>query len=144
MSRPELELVFELEVTCDAPVALGRTSGEAMMIPITGGRFWGPAMAGEVLSGGADWAVRLDNGALRIDARYAIRTDDGVIIQVHNRGNNHADPQNNPSMVMLTTPSFIAPQGTYDWLNDATFIATVTPDLEAMSGVHVHIYRAKL
>lgn len=141
---PRTELVFELQVTCDPPTPIGRVGGEAMMIPITGGTVSGERVRGEVLAGGADWAVKRDDGALFIDAHYAFRTHDGVVVQVHNSGPNRIDPETNPTMTMVTSPVFKAPEGDYGWLNDATFVGTVTPDLEQGSGVHVRVYRVVL
>lgn len=139
---PRAEQVFEAEVACESPVMLGKSNGgDAMMIPILGGKVTGPALQGKVLPGGADWAVKRQDGVFCIDARYAIETRDGVIIQVFNRGRNVMDPETNPTLTMLTSPSFVAPDGPYAWLNDAVFVATVTPLMAGRQGVHVTFFR---
>jgi len=139
---PRAELVFEAEVECDPPSMLGKSNGgDAMMIPILGGKVSGPALQGSVLPGGADWAVKREDGVFCIDARYAIKTGDGVVIQVFNRGKNAIDPATNPTLTMLTSPSFVAPDGPYAWLNDAVFVGTVTPLTQQRAGVHVSFFK---
>lgn len=139
---PRAELVFELDVNCEAPTMLGRSGGgDAMMIPINGGTVRGRGLNGEVLAGGADWAIKRDDGFFCVDARYAIKAEDGTIIQVFNRGTNRLDLEANPSMTMLTTPSFIAPDGSHAWLNDTVFVGTVAPNMSKPSTVHVAIFK---
>lgn len=138
---PRAELVFEAEVACDPPEMLGKSNGgDAMMIPILGGKVSGPGLQGEVLPGGADWAVKRQDGVFCVDAHYAIKSEDGVVIQVCNRGRYAIDPETNPTLTMLTSPSFVAPDGPYAWLNDAVFVATVTP-LQDRGGVHVTFFK---
>ena len=139
---PRLELIFEAEVACDPPTMLGKSNGgDAMMIPILGGKVTGPALQGKVLPGGADWAVKRQDGVFCIDAHYAIETTDGAIIQVFNRGRNAIDPETNPSLTMLTSPSFVAPDGPHAWLNDTLFVGTVTPRMGDRGGVHVRFFK---
>ncbi|NND66369.1 MAG: DUF3237 family protein, partial [Halioglobus sp.] len=40
-AAPRTEFVLELQVDCEPPTLLGRSGGEAMMIPITGGKVSG-------------------------------------------------------------------------------------------------------
>lgn len=140
---PRAEAVFELSVTCDTPTSLGRLKGgNALMIPITGGKVSGDRLAGEVLPGGADWAIRYEDGMTIIDARYAIKADDGTIIQVFNGGANRiVQDGSNTIPIMLTTPRFVAPEGPHDWLNHSVFVGTLTPDMEAGFAVNIVIFK---
>ena len=91
--QPGFEFVFELNATLDPAIAIGETPhGVRRMVPITGGRFEGPAIRGSVLPGGADWQVVRGDGANELEALYLLRTDDGVVIQVRNRGLRHGPP----------------------------------------------------
>jgi hypothetical protein len=91
---------FTVELT-EEPWQLGRTSdlGDRRIIPITGGRFNGPLLNGDILSNGADWQVVTGDGATIVDTRYLLRMDDGSLvylrIQLH----------------------FETASATYDWLN---------------------------
>ena len=48
-------------------------------MPITGGRFAGPDLNGDILDNGADWQVVTDDGATVVDTRYLLRLDDGAL-----------------------------------------------------------------
>ncbi|HEY9216602.1 MAG TPA: DUF3237 family protein [Phenylobacterium sp.] len=122
MEAPALTFAFEALVDIGAPVAMGETAlGKRLFIPIVGGRFEGPDIAGEVIPGGADWQTVRPDGCTLIEAVYALRAADGAVIAVHNRG--LVDPQA-PGLVR-TTPVFDAPRGPHDWLNRSVFVGTL-------------------
>ena len=134
--QPALELAFEVHATLAPVLSVGETpQGMRRVIPITGGRFEGPKLKGEVVPGGADWQFDRPDGVTELEALYLLRTQDGAHIQVHNRGLRHG-----PAEVMSrlragaavapeeyyfrATPSFSAPAGRYEWLNRSLFLCT--------------------
>jgi uncharacterized protein DUF3237 len=130
---PTTELAVELYVTLSPAVTVGESDGGTrQFIPITGGRFSGDGIRGEVMAGGADWQLRRPDGVTEVNALYSIRTDDGAVIVVDNRGIivPPAPPAAGaaPGRVYISTsPTFHAPQGKYDWLNKTRFVGTITP-----------------
>jgi hypothetical protein len=133
VEAPKTELVLEAYVTIAPAVQIGQSdAGTRRFIPITGGRFVGDGIKGEVLAGGADWQLVRPDGVLEVNALYAIRTDDGVTIEVDNRGVIvPAAPagagQPARQAYVRTTPRFHAPQGKYDWLNKGLFVGGIAP-----------------
>ena len=84
---PRLERLFRATVEIGAPLSVGMTPlGERRIIPITGGRFEGEKLSGEVLAGGADWQLVRPDGTALLEARYTLRTRDGALVYVRNRG----------------------------------------------------------
>jgi hypothetical protein len=71
----------------------GGPLGERRVVAITGGRFEGPRLQGEIVPGGADWQIVRADGALDIDARYAMRTTSGAMIRVVSQGYRHGPPE---------------------------------------------------
>ena len=145
------EWVMRLEVTCGPEQTMGDTpDGRRTNYDILGGTLRGSAISGVVLAGGADWFLERPDGVGQLDARYSLRTDDGVIINVWNRGLlRYADglreqdlaswPPRCDQYVCHCTPTFLAPQGRYDWLNKGMFVGEVSyPDAD---GVVVDFYR---
>jgi Protein of unknown function (DUF3237) len=130
VEAPATELTMELYVTLAPAVVVGASdAGRRQFIPITGGRFVGNGVRGEVMSGGADWQLVRPDGVLEVNALYSIRTDDGVVIVVDNRGiiapgEARADGSTGPAYVR-TAPRFHAPEGKYEWLNRSTFVGTI-------------------
>jgi hypothetical protein len=134
--KPDLQLLFEAQGVLDASIVLGNTpAGLKRVVPILGGTFTGPKMAGTIVPGGADWQyVRADDVTV-VEARYLLRTDDGVLIEVHNRGLRHGPAE---TMRRLTagenvspadyyfraTPVLTAPAGKYDWLNRHLYVCS--------------------
>jgi uncharacterized protein DUF3237 len=134
--KPDLQLLFEARGVLDASIVVGQTpEGLKRVVPILGGTFEGPRMRGELVSGGADWQYVRGDGVTVVEARYLLRTDDNVLIEVHNRGlrhgpeeimrrlaaGEHVDPS---EYYFRAAPSFSAPAGKYDWLNESLFLCT--------------------
>jgi Protein of unknown function (DUF3237) len=140
---PSAEFLFELDVTCDAPQLLGTKLGaRMMMIPITGGTITGPAFSGSVMPGGADWAVVHSDGTTQVDARYAIQATDGTIIQVFNTSTMRMEQGGGAMPPVITSPRFIAPEGSYDWLNYGVYVGTLHVDPSGPGGgVRVRVFR---
>jgi hypothetical protein len=125
---PTTELAVELYVAISPAIAVGESDhGTRQFIPITGGRFSGDGIRGEVMAGGADWQLRRPDGVLEVNALYSLRTDDGAVIVVDNRGIIVPPAAAGGAGYVRTAPTFHAPQGKYDWLNKTTFVGTITP-----------------
>ncbi len=103
-------------------------TGERRIIPITGGRFEGAKMRGEILSGGADWQIVAADGTAILEARYTLRTDDGALIYVRNNGFRHGPPEVLAAIArgeqvdpikyyFRATPTFETGDKKYAWLN---------------------------
>jgi hypothetical protein len=94
--QPQLEWMARFEVALSAPpFELGPTSalGRRRIIPITGGRFDGPLLSGEILDNGADWQVVTGDGVALIDTRYLLRLSDGALAYLQTRGFRHGPPE---------------------------------------------------
>ena len=134
-AAPSLAFVMELAIELAPALDLGVTpAGFRRMVPITGGRFEGPKIRGDVLPGGADWQILRNDGVLHVEARYALRTSDGALIYVKNSGLRHGPPEimerliaGHPvdprSYYFRTAPRFEVSAPQYDWLNRYIFIA---------------------
>jgi uncharacterized protein DUF3237 len=84
---PQLELVARFEIELAQSLKIGDTPhGSRRVIPITGGRFEGPRLRGEVLAGGADWLTVRPDGMSVIDTRYTLRTHDDALISIFTAG----------------------------------------------------------
>lgn len=84
---PVLEKLYYIEVTCSPPVPVGDIgAGSLNVIPISGGRFEGPRMRGEVLSIGAGWNTIQPNLIGKVDTRYVLKADDGALIALCTEG----------------------------------------------------------
>jgi hypothetical protein len=129
------ELVMELRVEIGPPTEVGDSdAGHRQFIPITGGIFVGDGIRGTVVPGGADWQLLRADGVRELVAIYAIQTDDGTTITVENRGILTPAPTNNGQPYIRSTPTFHAPVGKYEWLNQGIFVGSVTvvPDGDAV------------
>jgi hypothetical protein len=127
VATPATELVMEAFVSIAARVAVGPSDeGIRQFIPITGGRFVGRDIRGDVMAGGADWQLVRADGVVEVNALYSIKADDGAVIVVDNRG--IIVPAAGGGIgYARTAPRFHAPQGKYEWLNKASFVGTITP-----------------
>ena len=126
---PSLELLCHVAVKIAAPQLIGTVlTGERRIIPITGGRFEGQRMRGEILPGGADWQIVAADGTAILEARYTLKTDDGALIYVRNTGYRHGPPealaaiargeQVDPAKYYFrATPTFETGDKKYAWLN---------------------------
>lgn len=126
---PRLEMLCHVAVKVAAPQLIGAVlAGERRIIPITGGRFEGPRMRGEILAGGADWQIVAADGTALLEARYTLRTDDGALIYVRNIGVRHGPPEVlaaiargeliDPSKYYFrAVPAFETGAPKYAWLN---------------------------
>jgi hypothetical protein len=96
LPKPQLDYMARFTVDLIAPVwELGTTSplGQRRIVPITGGRFAGPLMNGEILNNGADWQIVTADGTAIIDTRYLLRLDDGALAYLQTKGYRHGPPE---------------------------------------------------
>ena len=139
---PRLEFAFEEIVTLGQAIPVGETPiGRRNIVPITGGTVSGPGIEGTIIAGGWDWQLVRSDGCTQIEADYMIRTSDGVVINVINVGA-LCPPRAGETGPPKTQPRFEAPQGKYEWLNQAAFIGTLelAPD-SATPAVRIRFYK---
>ena len=139
---PHLEFVLEETVALGSDVKVGATPrGERNITPITGGTFTGPALHGKVLPGGWDWQV-VGSRCLWLEANYFIQADDGTVINVLNKGT-WCSHDGKDDAITLTTPTFEAPVGKYDWMNYGAFVGTAEDiSVPGKPAVRIRFYRA--
>ena len=121
------EHVFDANVNIGGLLNFGKSKyGERRIIPITGGRFKGPDIEGEVLPGGADWQLTRPDGDVELYARYTLKTNDGALIQVQNRVlmhmSNDGQPPYTRSVIDFEAPS----ESKHAWLNHAIFLGALS------------------
>ena len=134
---PPLVFAFRAIVDIGTPVELGVSAGvRKRVIPITGGTFAGPDIAGVVLDGGADWQSIRADGTADILARYTLRADDGTSISIVNPGFRHGPAaviaqlargeDTDPALYYFrTTPRFeVADASVHAWLGRHAFVCT--------------------
>src|SRR6185295_3165950 len=139
---PVLEFSFEERVTIDSAVVLGDTAfGHRQYIPITGGTVTGPKLKGQVLPGGHDFQITFAaSKCTQLSADYFLKADDGTVIHVFNEG---LSCPGAPGTIFR--PKLEAPKGPFEWMTNATFVATL--DLEGtppkVEAVRIRFYQVK-
>jgi hypothetical protein len=79
--RSQHLLTLRLDVDFRGMQRIGDTvAGRRRVAPITGGRFEGERLKGEVLPGGADWVINRPDGHMAIDVRITLKEADGALI----------------------------------------------------------------
>lgn len=151
-ATPTLERLFRAVVEIAAPLSVGMTPrGERRIIPITGGRFEGEKLAGDVLPGGADWQLVRSDGTAVLEARYTLRTQDGALVYVRNRGVRSGPPGvlarlargeavDPASYYFRTRPEFETGAPQYAWLND---LLAVCSAVRAANSVTLDFYAVR-
>ncbi|HTQ35442.1 MAG TPA: DUF3237 domain-containing protein [Steroidobacteraceae bacterium] len=132
---PGLTHVFSLRGELAPPVEQGEIDGgRRRFIPITGGKVYGPLLAGIVRPGGGDWQTVLPGGLTDVLARYFIEAEDGTVIGVTNTGVRTATPEVIDRLTrglevppdqyyFRATPRFEVRPGPHDWLRRHVFVA---------------------
>ena len=139
---PVIEFAFEERVTLDPAVVLGDTAiGYRQYIPITGGTVAGPRLKGQVVPGGFDFQLtHAASKCTQLSADYFLKAEDGTLIHVFNEG---LVCPGAPRTIFR--PKLEAPKGTYDWMTQATFVATL--ELEGtppkVDAVRIRFYQVK-
>ena len=91
---PGLVHVWDLLAEVSPPIEIGETPhGIRRIVPINGGKVFGPRLNGRVLPGGADFQYWRTDGVTEIQARYVIEADSGALINIDNGGIRHGPPE---------------------------------------------------
>lgn len=137
MGSLRTRFLFTLEISLHPIHDLGTTPlGSRRIVPVSGGRFEGPRLRGEVLPDvGGDWLLLRADGTYQSDVRLALQTDDGALISMTYRGIRHADPAVSeriargesvaPGEYYLRTLALLetaSPE--YGWVNDLVAVGT--------------------
>lgn len=92
MTELRVRPLFTLLLAVAPPINVGKTPGVDRRVGvITGGRFEGDKLRGELFpGGGSDWqSIRPGDGAWMINVRIVLKTDDGHIIAMPYTGIRH-------------------------------------------------------
>jgi Protein of unknown function (DUF3237) len=91
LPEPRLTRVYRLQASLGEPLDLGDSArGRRRIVPLTGGTFTGPEIAGRLLPGAsADWQIVLPDGTALADVRYTLQTDGGDVLYVQSQGVRH-------------------------------------------------------
>ena len=129
-------ITLTLTVDFAGMVNIGPTpAGLRRIAPVSGGRFVGERMNGEVLAGGNDWVINRADGVMVIDVRLTLKTDDNALIYLSYQGRFLAEPDamERFSKGILLDPSeyslamvarFECGDPRYDWLNNVIAVGT--------------------
>jgi hypothetical protein len=132
---PSLRYAFTARVELLAPIEQGTVDGKRMrLVPISGGRVYGPRLTGEVLPGGGDWQAIGPGGLTEVNARYTLKAADGTVIDVVNTGVRTASDQVTQAIArgeavppdayyFRTSPRFTVGSGKHAWLRRTMFVA---------------------
>jgi len=136
---PALRLAWIAEVNIGNKQDLGvGPLGQRFVVPILGGRFSGPRLAGRVLPGGADRQLLRPDGVRELDALYDMQTDDGTVITVHNQvlvDDTGPGPRYARSVVRASVA-----HGAHDWLSRRILVGTLESLRPARAAVRVTVY----
>jgi hypothetical protein len=85
--------LFVMHLDVEPIVRFGLTpDGDRRVGVVTGGRFEGERLSGEVFGGGADWQIVRPDGATTLDVRLMLRTSEGVLVGMFYRGLRYGSP----------------------------------------------------
>ena len=138
------ELLFDITAYLAPPIIIPATpEGDRVIIYVTGGKFSGPRLKGEVLPGGGDWFLVRPDGIGTLDVRIVLKTEDGEAVYMIYRGIAHLPPGGLGSgpFPIRTAPNFFASRnGKYAWLNS---VQALGEGEIVDGGVKYRIYEAK-
>jgi len=136
LPAPRLTQIYRLAATLGQPLDLGeRPEGHRRIVPLTGGRFTGPELRGELLAGAsADWQTVLADGTALGDIRYTLKTDAGELLYVQSRSVRHGSADvlarlgrgedvGASEYTFRTSTSIETAAPGLDWLNKGVFIS---------------------
>jgi hypothetical protein len=135
------ELLFEIQADLAPPhVIANAPDGNRIIVYVTGGKFQGPRMRGEVLPGGGDWFLSRPDGVGCLDVRIVLKTDDGELIYMTYCGRTKLGPDGAPG-ALQTAPTFMtSTKGKYAWLNAVQAVGEGGP---TQSGVKYTVHEVK-
>jgi len=147
----ETQLLFEMSAGLAEPIpVVGTPEGDRIIFYVTGGKFEGPRLRGEVLPGGGDWFLARPDNVGVLDVRVVLRTDDGEPIYMTYRGIAKLPPgglgSGDPTPIR-TAPMFaVSTKGKYAWLNSVQAVAEGEPTAGAdgqPAGVRYRVYEVR-
>jgi hypothetical protein len=122
--------LFTISIELHPILDLGATpAGHRRIVPVSGGRFSGERLRGEILPhAGSDLLLTRNDGAFQQDVRLALRTDDGALILMTYRGVRHSSSEVATRIArgesvpptdyyLRTAPFFETAAPAYAWLN---------------------------
>jgi len=130
MTKLQSRHLFTITMTLPPTIEVGETpAGRRRVFAVSGGRFEGDRLKGDVLSHGAsDLLLVGTDGASRPKAGVVLRTDDGALILMTYRGVRHASSDvqaridagervSASEYYLRTAPMFETASAQYAWLN---------------------------
>lgn len=140
--NPATEYLFTIFATIDAVMNVGETAtGQVRAIPITGGEVKGEGISGRVVPGGADWQRTRSDGVTELEATYAIELADRTVVKVVNRGIIVPPESGSTTSYFRTAIEFAAPNGKWQWLNEAIFLCTAGLVQDRPNTVQVDVFK---
>ncbi len=145
----KLTPLFVIRADLGGNFAVGAApAGNRTVAVVTGGRFEGERLSGDVLPPGADWVLMDSEGWGRIDVRLCLRTDDDANIYMHYLGWLRFDEAFASARAsggetqfgdlnFTTHPSFETGDERYQWLNH---LVTVAEGRVIPGGVEYQVY----
>lgn len=91
--------------------------------PISGGRFAGPRLTGDVLAGGTVHILPRNDGVTVVETACTLRTSEGDLLALSARA--LFDEAGRASSSVHAVPEFDVPTGAHDWLNRAVLVASL-------------------
>ncbi|RIV80148.1 DUF3237 domain-containing protein [Aurantiacibacter xanthus] len=124
---PQFETALEVLAEVGTTIEVGASPvGHRRIVPITGGWFRGPGLAGIVMPGGADRQLVRADGIRELDAIYELLADDGTVLMVHNRVLiDTTNPPEGEDRYARSVVTVAAPEGPHDWLNRRVLVGTL-------------------
>ena len=133
---PRLSKVYRLEATLGQPLELGDIAhGHRRIVPLSGGKFTGPELNGELLPGSSgDWQIVLPDGTTLGGIRYTLRTDGGDLLYVQSRSVRHGTVEvlarlargedvDASEYTFRTSTQIETAAADLDWMNRGVFIS---------------------
>ena len=125
---PTLVPLFRIEATIGPPAMVMTAVGTRAPVAVTGGRFRGDRLSGDVLPGGIDWLLIDAEGIWHVDVSMALQVDDGPVVAVRYGGRIRLPDDGMErllgggsiapeEMYFRTAPTFETEPGPYGWLN---------------------------
>lgn len=133
---PNLTFLFNLELEVEKAHLPGTTPiGTRRIIRVSGGKFGGGDVNGQVVPGGDDWITVREDGTIIQDVRILLKTDDDELIMMSYRGIrtgpkevlarlDKGDDVRVDEYYFRTNPIFETASEKYEWMNKKIFIST--------------------
>ena len=136
LPEPRLTKILRLEASVGDALDVGSVAqGRRRIVPLTGGTFSGPTLAGTLLPGAsADWQIILPDGTALGDVRLTLQTAQGDLLYVRSQGVRHGSAEvlarlgrgevvDASEYVFRTSTQIETAASDLDWLNKGIFIS---------------------